>query len=241
MDMWALHGSPWQLGVARVRCWAPQVGVRLFLHTSHLLIPVPSPFTNSQYLFLYSSGTRSTRLANRKIYFSSHETRLSILLRRTTRSIRPPRLPLWNTSVVWNVLGAHRLSRTGCSISMAWRAIFLQSKHFAWTEGAVVDWECFFNAHRHDVTLPEARIHYGWSNQCAVCVSWISMYHTIRLSDLILYHHTFCFMSHIFINWFYSSHVSFVFLTSGVLYSFYILAPYISYFMLQPRIYIPRE
>ena len=132
--------------------------------------------------------------------------------------MRPPRLPLWSTSVVWNVLGAHRLSRTGCSISMAWRAIFLQSKHFAWTEGAVVDWECFFNAHRHDVTLPEARIHYGWSNQCAVCVSWISMYHTIRLSDLILYHHTFCFMSHIFINWFYSSHVSFVFSTSGVLY-----------------------
>ena len=199
MDMWALHGSSRPLEIARDRCWAPQVGVRLFLHTSHLLIPVPSPFTNSQYLFLYSSGTRSTRLANRKIYFSSHETRLSILSRRTTRSMRPPRLPLWSTSVVWNVLGAHRLSRTGCSISMAWRAIFLQSKHFFWTERAVVNWDCFIFLIFIGMMLRYLRLESTMVDQINVRFAHPCIIHTICFSDLILDRHTFCFISHTFI------------------------------------------
>ena len=107
---------------------------------------MPSPFTNSHYLFLYLLGTGSTRLASRKIYSSSHETHLSILSRRATLLMYPPvsQSPVWRPSDVWNVLVANQARRTGCSILGAWRIILLRSKQFTWIEGAVVDWWCVF-------------------------------------------------------------------------------------------------
>ena len=49
LDVWALHGLPGRLEIARDHCSAPRIRVRLL--PSHLLIQVLSPFNKFYYLF----------------------------------------------------------------------------------------------------------------------------------------------------------------------------------------------
>jgi hypothetical protein len=85
------------------------------MYVSSFTFTYPSPLLVHCFsLFVYLPGTGLTRLASLKIYSSSHETRLSILLRQDTRMIHPSMRR--GPSAACNVPKADRAIRLGCSI-----------------------------------------------------------------------------------------------------------------------------
>ena len=182
LDVWALFGPLRKIEIPWDRCGSSQVRVCLFLHIYLSQFP-----PHSLFLTIYLFGIDSPRepedlfLFTRNPSFDTFEARYLV---DAPTSVKIRCLLCDNVKPSEQ----NRLDINGMKTISVQVSNSLELKELLLVKDVII-----WYVHRHKIIPDVAGIHYRWTNQCKVFVSWAPMYHTLHFpeSDPIMFRNNF--------------------------------------------------